>query len=162
MSTTTTAVIQPPRKKPKAKHINIDASLPCYLTQIPFELIAEVLSHTSSPKDVLALARCNKYFCATLVVNQSSIFIWRQARARAKPEPIPDPLPYLSEPAYAALIFDKGNCDVRAAQCLLGFTHVIIDQFCKSPSKDMYASFALKIRLCRKVSPFMICTSTFD
>lgn len=115
MSATTNTVTQTPRKKAKAKHVNIDISLPCYITTIPFELIAEVLSHTSSPRDVLALARCNKYFCATLVVNQSSVFIWRQARARAKPEAIPDPLPYLSEPAYAALIFDKGDCDVGVA-----------------------------------------------
>lgn len=129
MSATTETVTEPPRKKAKAKQVNIETSLPCYITQIPFELIAEVLSHTSSPRDVLALTRCNKYFCATLAVNQSSVFIWRQARAKAKPEPIPDPLPYLSEPAYAAFIFDKGNCDVGIASCLLTPTEFPLTSF---------------------------------
>jgi len=98
------------------------------------------LSHNCSPKDILALARCSKYFHATLVSNPNSQFIWRNARAIALPEPIPDPLPGMSEPGHASLMFDKGNCEI-----------------CGFPSKDMYTSFSLKARLCRKLN----CWDTF-
>ena len=85
---------------------------PCYLTRIPMELLAEILLYMPSTKCILALARCNKYFCATLV-KKSSVFIWRNVRASSKPYAIPDPTPNFTEPAYAVFIFDSGECEVR-------------------------------------------------
>lgn len=84
----------------------------CELERLPLELVAEVLSHASSPRDILALARCSKYFCRTLVNNPGTDFIWKQARARSYPTPIPDPTPNFTEASYAAFLFDKGTCEV--------------------------------------------------
>ncbi|KAK0219942.1 hypothetical protein IW262DRAFT_1381403 [Armillaria fumosa] len=107
-----------------------DQPKPCYITRLPFELIAEVLLYTQSPKDVLALARCNKFFCATLV-SQSSDYIWRYTRNNCKPAPLPEPLQIFTEASYAAFVFDEGTCEE-----------------CGKVSKLMYESFALRIRTC--------------
>lgn len=77
---------------------------------LPLELLAEVLSYTA-PRDILALARTSKYYCATLVANPASKFIWKKARVRYEPT-IPEPTPNFTEPAYAALLFDTGTCEV--------------------------------------------------
>lgn len=100
-------------RKPKAKDPLED--LPpkqCFLDRLPLELLAEVLLYMPSTKCVLALARCSKYFCATLVRNEASMYIWKAVRARSKPAAIPDPTPNFTEPAYAAFIFDGGECEV--------------------------------------------------
>lgn len=93
------------RKKPLGR---------CLVADLPIELIAEVLSHTTSPRDVLALARTNRHFHAVLVNNRASDFIWRRVRAQSLPGPIPDPPSGLSEAAFAALLFDSKICEVRA------------------------------------------------
>ncbi|PBK59811.1 hypothetical protein ARMSODRAFT_966632 [Armillaria solidipes] len=119
------------RKKVKAKPTTEDDQpKPCYITRLPFELIAEVLLYTRSPKDVLALARCNKFFCATLV-SKSSDYIWRYTRNNCKPAPLPEPLQIFTEVSYAAFVFDEGKCEE-----------------CGKESKLMYDSFALRIRTC--------------
>ena len=87
---------------------------PCHLARAPFDIIAEILSHKCSPRDILSLARCSKYFCNTLV-QPSSASIWKKARARCLPTPIPDPLPNFTEASYASFLFDGGECEV----CLL-------------------------------------------
>lgn len=121
-SASTSQICQPSPKradrarKVRSKIVSIEGmdAKPCYLNRLPIELLAEILLYMPSTKCVLALARCSKYFCATLVNNESSIFIWRRVRATCKPEPIPDPTPDFTEPAYAAFIFDGGECEVRA------------------------------------------------
>ncbi|PBK94947.1 hypothetical protein ARMGADRAFT_1078816 [Armillaria gallica] len=119
------------RKKIKAKPTTEeDQPKPCHITRLPFELIAEVLLYTRSPKDVLALARCNKFFCATLV-SKSSDYIWRYTRNNCKPAPLPEPLKIFTEVSYAAFVFDEGKCEE-----------------CGKVSKLMYDSFALRIRTC--------------
>ncbi|KAK0192508.1 hypothetical protein F5146DRAFT_1040287 [Armillaria mellea] len=119
------------RKKLKAKPTTEDDQpKPCYITRLPFELIAEVLLYTHSPKDVLALARCNKFFCATLV-SKSSDYIWRYTRNNCKPSPLPEPLQIFTEASYAAFVFDEGKCEE-----------------CGKVSRLMYDSFALRIRTC--------------
>lgn len=87
---------------------------PCFFVKLPFELLAEILILSRSTRQVLAVARCSKYHCATLL-HPSSEFIWKTVRRLACPEgpQLPDPLPYLSEAAYAALVFDGGVCDVN-------------------------------------------------
>ncbi|KAI0792358.1 hypothetical protein C8Q75DRAFT_889915 [Abortiporus biennis] len=107
-----------------------ETSILCHLTRVPVEILAEILSYTASPKDVLALARTSKYFCKTLIYH---LFIWKHARERTKPKAIPDPPPGVPEPAYAALIFDDGPCEN-----------------CKKRAKRMFSSFSLRLRLCHK------------
>ena len=90
-----------------------DAARPvCHLTRMPLELLAEILSYTQSPREILALARTSKRFCNVLVNNKSTNFIWRQARAQAYPNPIPDFTPNFTEASYAALLFDSKPCEV--------------------------------------------------
>jgi hypothetical protein len=85
----------------------------CHLARLPLELLADVLSYMRTPKEVLALSRCSKYFCATLVGNPAASFIWRDARQRCVPTAIPEPTQNFTESSYAAFIFDGGKCDVR-------------------------------------------------
>ena len=85
----------------------------CYLTRMPLELLAEILSYAQSPKDILSLSRTSKHFCTILVNNRSTNFIWRQVRARAYPNRIPDFTPNFTEASYAALLFDSKLCEVR-------------------------------------------------
>ena len=84
----------------------------CYMSLLPLELVAEILSYTASPRDILALARTSKHFCSVLVNNPAAAFIWREARARAFPLPIPDFTPNFTEASYAALLFDSKTCEV--------------------------------------------------
>ncbi|KAK0482196.1 hypothetical protein IW261DRAFT_1333218 [Armillaria novae-zelandiae] len=126
-------------KKLKAKPTTEDDQCkPCCITRLPFELIAEVLLYTQSPKDVLALARCNKFFCATLI-SKSSDYIWRYTRNNCRPAPLPEPLQNFTEASYAAFVFDEGKCEE-----------------CGKVSKLMYDSFALRIRTCGQVRCLLI------
>ena len=96
---------------------------PCYLSCIPMELLAEILLYLPSTRCILAVARCSKYFCDTLVTNKSSVFIWRNVRSTCKPYAIPEPTPNFTEPAYAAFIFDGGECEVRAITLSSDWSH---------------------------------------
>ena len=119
------------RKKRKTQNgeaiHGIDKLKPCYLSKMPFELLAEILQFTTSPKDILAVSRCSKFFCATLL-NPSSTYIWRHARTVCKPDPLPDPLPTFTESSYAAFVFDGGECEVR----VLG-SHIFIPYLTGQP-----------------------------
>ncbi|GLB42366.1 hypothetical protein LshimejAT787_1103810 [Lyophyllum shimeji] len=102
----------------------------CLFDKLPLELLAEILLFTESPKDVLAVARCSKFFCATLL-NPSARFIWKAARI-AYPIPPPEPLSTFTEASYAAFLFDGGTCEV-----------------CGKTTDAMYTSFGIRLRLCR-------------
>ncbi|KAL5535593.1 hypothetical protein ACEPAF_3687 [Sanghuangporus sanghuang] len=121
------------RKKRKTQHDTTDADMSPpkrdLISTLPWELIAEILSMTT-PKEVLALARCSRHFCDSLVINPRSKCIWESARMHCRPK-IPDPTPNFTEPAYAAYIFDGGPCE----QC-----GKYVDAF--------YKSFALRLRVC--------------
>ncbi|KAL5495188.1 hypothetical protein ACEPAI_650 [Sanghuangporus weigelae] len=121
------------RKKRKVQHNATDADMPPLqrdlISILPWELIAEILSMTT-PEEVLALARCSRHFCDSLVINPRSKCIWESARKYCRPE-IPDPTPNFTEPAYAAYIFDGGPCE----QC-----GKYVDAF--------YKSFSLRLRVC--------------
>ncbi len=143
------------RKKIKAKPTaEEDQPKPCYITRLPFELIAEVLLYTRSPKDVLALARCNKFFCATLV-SKSSDYIWRYTRNNCKPAPLPEPSQIFTEVSYAAFVFDEGKCEVRFLYHRWCRHSSSRTQECGKVSKLMYDSFALRIRTCGQVRCFL-------
>lgn len=104
----------------------------CLFPMLPLELLAEILIQTNSPRDVLSVARTSKLLCSTLVCNPAADFIWRTIRKKCFPHALPDPTPNFSEAAYAAFVYDGGPCDV-----------------CKKDTKEFYASFAARIRLCR-------------
>ncbi|KAG1760577.1 hypothetical protein EDD22DRAFT_900451 [Suillus occidentalis] len=104
----------------------------CYFPTLPLELLAEILIQTNSPRDVLSVARTSKLLCSTLVCNPAADFIWRTVRKNCLPRALPDPTQNFSEAAYAAFVYDGGVCDV-----------------CKQHTKEFYASFATRTRLCR-------------
>lgn len=81
----------------------------CYFTKLPFELIADILQFTQSPRDVLALSLCNKYLRDTLLRKESD-FIWRYMRLHCQPSPLPDKPSSMTEASYAALVFGGGMC----------------------------------------------------
>lgn len=100
------------RKRTKSGHTNANAAdVParCLLGSLPVELLDIILSSTT-PRDILALARTSKFFCATLV-NPAHAAIWKQARLQFVP-PIPEPTRNFTESAYAAFLFDAGVCEV--------------------------------------------------
>ncbi|KAK7044656.1 hypothetical protein R3P38DRAFT_2880006 [Favolaschia claudopus] len=133
-----------PHKRSKTSNSTADSSslvpTSAHIFKLPFELIAEILVYTACPKDVLAVARCNKYMCKTLL-RQESAFIWRSARQNCLPAALPDPEPLrMSESAFAAFIYDGGECIT-----------------CGVPTKNMYASFCLNVRFCNRPD----CRDTF-
>ncbi|KAI0356088.1 hypothetical protein OH77DRAFT_1402228 [Trametes cingulata] len=120
------------RSNPPAADGTLENRIPrCLLQNLPLELLAEILSYTSSTRDVLALSRTNRHFRSVLVNSPATDFIWRHARARYVLGAIPDPLPGLAEATYAALLFDSGVCEV-----------------CRKNTHMPYHSYALRARLC--------------
>ncbi len=100
---------------------------------LPFDLLAEILILTEPPGDILAVARTSKQLYS-LLVSPAAGFIWKKARiavglpdpamytAQIETAPSSDELPETvvgvayfmgREPAYAALVFDRGICEVR-------------------------------------------------
>ncbi|KAJ6488029.1 hypothetical protein C8R45DRAFT_264013 [Mycena sanguinolenta] len=134
---TETSYRRPPKRsrKSKSSKSNSDSVLPvpAHILSLPFELLAETLLYTASPKAVLAVARCNKYLCNTLLRPESE-FIWRSVRNCCLPEPLPDPHTlHMSESAFAALVFDGGEC-----------------ASCKKMTYNMYSSWSLRVRFCSR------------
>ncbi|KAJ4490134.1 hypothetical protein J3R30DRAFT_34975 [Lentinula aciculospora] len=101
----------------------------CYIAKLPVELLAEILLYTKSPKDVLALTRCSKSFCRTLL-HEANQYIWRYARRNCLPEALPEPCSRFTESSFAAFVFDNGPCEMCGVQV------------------DFYKSFGLRVRLC--------------
>jgi hypothetical protein len=128
------------------------SSLLSRLELIPLEILAEVLSHVNSPKDVLSVARCSKHLCATLL-NPSNVMIWRHARLHCVVPNLPPPLPGWSESAYAAFLFDEGHCDVRHGHFHKPDHHdkCNFTQVCHVATKRMFWSFVAGVRICRQV-----------
>ncbi|KAJ8517942.1 hypothetical protein ONZ45_g4935 [Pleurotus djamor] len=128
------AIIPPPKrqKTKKVKHRNKTKAQDkrrCLFETLPLEVLAEILMFCSSPKDLLAVARCSKHLCSTLTF-EGNAFIWRSVRKNMYPGEMPDPLPNYTESSYAAFVFDSGPCDCHVSR--------------------PYASFALKVRFCFK------------
>lgn len=112
---------------------------------LPFELIAEILLNTSSPTDVLAVARCNKSLCKALV-HPTSNYIWKSVR-KAYPLPPPEPMSIFTEAAYAAFLFGGGNCEVsRLVNMHLWFSSLTRGRFVGSTQKSCI--LPLELGLC--------------
>ncbi|KAF7307767.1 hypothetical protein MKEN_01136800 [Mycena kentingensis (nom. inval.)] len=126
---------QPPskRRKTAVESSNTTQRKQLFVTQLPFELVAEVLLYTTS-KDVLAVARTCKFLSRTLV-RPEAIYIWRYTRENGvHPSPLPDPSTIgMSEPAFAAYVYDSGTC-----------------ANCGKTTTNMYSSFSLRIRFCSR------------
>ncbi|KAI1795649.1 hypothetical protein LXA43DRAFT_730878 [Ganoderma leucocontextum] len=71
------------------------------MPDMPLDILFEICRFLH-PRDLLNLARTSKAFRALLMRRDSAIF-WRQVRRQF--EGLPDPPSYLSEPAYANLLF---------------------------------------------------------
>ena len=74
-----------PRRKKQRKdvvHMDVDVEEPRerrdLISTLPLELISDILLRTT-PKDVLALARCSRYFC-NLLTDPKTIYIWKATR----------------------------------------------------------------------------------
>ncbi|KAG6901598.1 hypothetical protein C0995_010159 [Termitomyces sp. Mi166 len=76
---------------------------------LPFEIIAEILLYTNSPRDVVAVARCSKFFCQTLV-HPASDYIWKNVR-KAYSLPPPEPMSIFTEASYSVFLFGGGTCE---------------------------------------------------
>ncbi|KAJ7033751.1 hypothetical protein C8F04DRAFT_1002688 [Mycena alexandri] len=126
---------RPRKRSRKTKATTTQSALAgsAHIFKLPLELIAEILQYTNSPKDVLAMCRCSKSLCSTLLKAESG-FIWRSVRQNCLPGPLPDPQALnLTESAFAALVFDGGHCIM-----------------CERATQNMYSSWSLRIRFCSR------------
>lgn len=99
------------RKSSNTDQVQLQVPPKCYLDRLPLEILAEVLLNTASPRDILAVARCSKFLCVTLVNNPATVYIWKLLRQKF--HSIPDPTPNWTESSYAVFLFDDSNCEVR-------------------------------------------------
>ena len=117
-----------PRKRAKKANA-VDADIPRVsdstppkddlLMLLPVEILSQILIHTRSTRDVLAVARCSKYLCVILV-DPLNATIWSSTRRNSGQglyRGMPDPPSGMTEPAYAAFVFDGGKCQVSV--CIL-------------------------------------------
>ncbi|KAF9078708.1 hypothetical protein BDP27DRAFT_1281459 [Rhodocollybia butyracea] len=110
----------------------------CHLTNLPLELLAEILLYTASPKAILSVARCSKFLCLTLLHPRNQ-YLWKSSRQNCLPTPLPEPCPQFTEAAFVAFVFDAGPCEICGN---------IVDGF---------KSYGLQARLCDKPD----CKETF-
>ncbi|KAM5534544.1 hypothetical protein V8D89_011748 [Ganoderma adspersum] len=71
------------------------------MPEMPLDILFEIFAFLH-PRDLLNLARATRSFRA-LLMNRQSVRFWREARQQV--EDLPDLPSYLSEPAYANLLF---------------------------------------------------------
>lgn len=122
------------RKKAKSKVYTAAASCDPDATPkddllmlLPVEVIAQILIHTRSTRDILAVARCSRHLCAILV-DSSNAPIWSAARKiSAEFNLMPDPPNGMPELVYAAFVFGGGKCEVSCA--FFGFSAAYIHAF---------------------------------
>ncbi|CAK5261870.1 unnamed protein product [Mycena citricolor] len=135
------ASISHPRKKARKdrssrKRAQAAAAAPLpssHFLKLPFELLAEVFQYAKCPRTVLSASRCNKYLYNTLKRPESA-FIWRFVRNNCLPEALPDPAPMnLTEPVYAAMVFDGGPCTN-----------------CEEHTFNLYSSWSIRARFCNR------------
>ncbi len=89
---------------------------------LPVELLAEILSYVT-PREVLAIARCSRHLCETLI-NPRLTYIWRYARRNCPGAALCDPTPNFIGQAYAAFGFDGGVREV--CRSFLGWTRFTV------------------------------------
>ncbi|KAG7088862.1 hypothetical protein E1B28_012816 [Marasmius oreades] len=86
-----------------------------YIMEIPLDVLFEILGYLD-PIDVLRLSRTSKDL-RRILLSRSSVSVWKAARTNLG---VPDPIPSMSEPAFANLLFDP-HCHF----CLTATVHNI-------------------------------------
>ncbi|KAI0338143.1 hypothetical protein BDW22DRAFT_1363265 [Trametopsis cervina] len=94
---------QPPSKPKRTRKGPNYGRLAPLLNAIPVEIFLMIMTHLH-PSDLLHLSRVSKAFRAILM-SRSSKRMW--AAARANVDGLPEPPNIVSEPKYAALLFDR-------------------------------------------------------
>ncbi|TBU33703.1 hypothetical protein BD311DRAFT_390362 [Dichomitus squalens] len=99
---------------------------------MPLDILFEIFGFMH-PRDLLNLARTTRNF-RTLLMSKRSTSFWKEARKQI--EGLPKPPYYLSEPAYANLLFFP-HCH----NCLKSNIHTVIwvfsARYCRSCQKDL-------------------------
>lgn len=113
---------KPDKGEPESKRIRLEDAedeedatdtSECLILTLPFELVAEILLYSKSPRDLLAVSRTCKHFCDTLTGYRAA-YVWKNARLDCLPRPLPEPLAGQAEHSHAAFIFGgPGKCEVR-------------------------------------------------
>ena len=117
-------------KHKRRKLVTADEARRCrrdVISTLPLELISDILLRLG-PKDILAMARCNKHFCRILT-DPNVDYIWKAARNSLK---VPEPTSNFTESAYAAFVFDGGSCDFR----MMG--HMVHIQLAWTPGTSLW------------------------
>ncbi|KAI0270431.1 hypothetical protein BC834DRAFT_513846 [Gloeopeniophorella convolvens] len=101
---------------PRAPRRKVRGSLKNMLT-LPLDALFEIFSRIQ-PADLLSLARTSKDLRGVLM-SRKSTSIWMAARRNADVAAVPDPPEWLSEPAWAHLLFGPEVCGVSTTSHLL-------------------------------------------
>jgi hypothetical protein len=104
---------------------------PCYLFNLPNELLAELAAWLSHPIDLHSLALTSKYYYERLT-GPHACLLWRRTRAAFEPDPVPDPPEGLTEIGWAQFLFGLNYCGG-----------------CGRKTYDLPFSFALRLHLCK-------------
>ncbi|KAJ8454411.1 hypothetical protein ONZ51_g13036 [Trametes cubensis] len=91
-------------KNPKSKTVRVRLGRLADLMDMPMDIFLEIIVHLQ-PLDLLHLARASKHFRAMLMTSRSR-YLWVAAFQNVAPGLPPCP-PYISEPRYAAALFDQ-------------------------------------------------------
>ncbi|KAI0721707.1 hypothetical protein C8T65DRAFT_800234 [Cerioporus squamosus] len=78
---------------------------------LPLDVLVEIVSHMH-PKDLLNMSRASRDF-RSFLLNRTNAGLWRAARSNVPG--LPDCPPFLSEPAYANLVFSF-QCHVSTSE----------------------------------------------
>ncbi|KAF9529485.1 hypothetical protein CPB83DRAFT_906134 [Crepidotus variabilis] len=95
------------------------------LPALPLDVQLEIFSNLL-PKDILSLARTTKVFREMLMTKKATT-VWKESREKGS---VPDCPPWLSEPAWAALLFEK-NCEYCGAKEVVKLDLMILKRFCQ-------------------------------
>ncbi|RDX47866.1 hypothetical protein OH76DRAFT_1441097 [Lentinus brumalis] len=94
--TRTRSTRTPVRSKPRVRRRGLDVS------NMPWDVLLEIFS-VMHPRELLILARTSKEYREFLMSRNAARF-WKAARQQSESD-LPDCPPFLSEPAYANLVF---------------------------------------------------------
>ncbi|KAI0668285.1 hypothetical protein C8Q78DRAFT_1147276 [Trametes maxima] len=120
-----------PRKGKKAGKLSM-------IMGVPMDILFEVLSRLH-PSDLLNVARTSKDLRA-VVLTRKTRFVWTASLRTVAPALPPCPA-HLSEPRYAAMLFEK-NCSFCGAQRALRVEHAVGLRFCRACYEDLMCTGA--------------------
>ncbi|CAL1707898.1 unnamed protein product [Somion occarium] len=103
------------------------------MPEMPLDILFDIFVHLE-PFDLLNLARTSKPF-RQLLMHRSAAPFWRAARQNV--EDLPPCPPFLSEPAYANLLFDN-YCHECLRPNIQTVYWVAMARYCKPCSKEMF------------------------